>query len=53
MLEPEEPVDLFVERAQPINKKTTKNFIKRNWKRKDWWFSAGDAVKLGFADEVR
>lgn len=46
-------LSLFVTRAEPINKRTTKGFIKRNWKRKDWWMSAGDAVKLGFADEVR
>lgn len=44
---------LFEERARPINPKTTKAFIKRNWERKDWWISAENALKYGFIDEVR
>lgn len=26
--------------------------IKALWERKDWWLTAGEAVKLGFADEI-
>ncbi len=46
-------LDLFVQRAQEVNPKTTRTFIKNRWKRKDWWMTASDAVKLGFADRVR
>lgn len=46
-------LDLFVERAQPINKSTTKAFIRKNWKRKDWWIPSQEALKLGFVDEVK
>jgi ATP-dependent protease ClpP protease subunit len=46
-------LSIFAERAQPINNKTTKAFIKRNWNRKDWWLSADSALKLGFVDQVR
>jgi ATP-dependent Clp endopeptidase proteolytic subunit ClpP len=46
-------LDLFVDRAQPINKSTTKAFIKKNWARKDWWIPSHEALKLGFVDEVR
>jgi ATP-dependent Clp endopeptidase proteolytic subunit ClpP len=46
-------LDIFEERSKPINPKTTKAFIKRNWDRKDWWMTADDALKLGFVDEVR
>lgn len=46
-------LELFESRAKPINAKTTKAFIKRNWQRKDWWMTANDALKLGFVDEVR
>lgn len=49
----EKILDLFATRAQPINKKTTKAFIKRNWKRKDWWIPAEEALALGFVDKVR
>ena len=44
---------IFEERARPINSKTTKRYIKTRWARKDWWFTAQDALKLGFVDEVR
>lgn len=44
---------LFEDRAKPINPKTTKSYIKRNWERQDWWLSADDALRLGFVDEVR
>lgn len=44
---------LFVERATPINPKTTRTFIRNRWKRKDWWLSAEDAAALGFVDEIR
>lgn len=49
----EQILDLFVGRAQPINSKTTRAFIKRNWQRKDWWIPAPEALKLGFCDEIR
>lgn len=26
--------------------------IKRNWKRKDWWLDANEALELGFIDEI-
>ena len=35
---------LFEERAKPINPKTTKAFIKRNWERRDWWLTAQTAL---------
>ena len=31
----------------------TKNKIKRNWDRKDWWISADECVDWGLVDEVR
>jgi ATP-dependent protease ClpP protease subunit len=46
-------LNLFEERAKPINPKTTAKFIKRNWMRKDWWIPSEDALKLGLVDEVR
>lgn len=49
----EKILDLFVARAETINPKTTRSFIKRNWTRKDWWLTAEDTVKLGFADKIR
>lgn len=45
-------LDLFVARAQPINSKTTKAFIKRNWSRRDWWLTAQESARLGFCDVV-
>lgn len=32
--------------------KLTKRQIQNKWKRRDWWMSAEDAVKFGFADRV-
>ncbi|HEY6115117.1 MAG TPA: ATP-dependent Clp protease proteolytic subunit [Candidatus Dormibacteraeota bacterium] len=43
-------VDLFVDRTKG---KTTRAQFKRNWKRKDWWLSASDALAAGFIDEIR
>tara|TARA_B100000989_G_C19525858_1_gene466834 strand:+ start:1131 stop:1973 length:843 start_codon:yes stop_codon:yes gene_type:complete len=31
----------------------TKNKIKRNWDRKDWWISADEALTMNLADEIR
>tara|TARA_R100000808_G_scaffold1950_1_gene8258 strand:+ start:50518 stop:51255 length:738 start_codon:yes stop_codon:yes gene_type:complete len=31
----------------------TKNKIKRNWDRKDWWISADECVEMGLVDEIR
>src|ERR1700756_3821970 len=44
---------IFEDRAKPINAKTTKAFIKRNWDRKDWWMTAELAKSLGFVDTIR
>ena len=46
-------LDLFVARALPINPKTTKAFIKRNWTRRDWWLTAQESARLGFCDVVQ
>lgn len=50
-------VDIFHDRILDIfatHSKVSKNTIKSNWKRKDWWISASDSVfKYGFADEIR
>lgn len=46
-------LNLFEERAKPINPKTTAKFIKGRWQRKDWWIPSEDALKLGLVDEVR
>jgi hypothetical protein len=31
----------------------TKQKIKRNWDRKDWWISADEALELSLVDEIR
>ena len=31
----------------------TKNKIKRNWDRKDWWISADEALTMNLVDEIR
>jgi ATP-dependent protease ClpP protease subunit len=41
-------LDIFTSRSQ-----LTRNKIKRNWERKDWWISAEEAVDLKLVDEVR
>lgn len=46
-------LDIFEARAKPINKKTTKAYLRRNWKRTNWWLSADQALELGLVDEVR
>lgn len=46
-------LDLFVERASPINPKTTVSFIRKNWRRKDWWLPSELCLQLGFVDEIR
>jgi ATP-dependent Clp protease protease subunit len=44
---------LYEARAKPINPKTTKAFLVKNWKRRDWWLSGEEALKLGLCDQVR
>lgn len=41
-------LDIFTARS-----KLTRNKIKRNWDRKDWWISSNEAKDLGLIDEVR
>jgi ATP-dependent Clp endopeptidase proteolytic subunit ClpP len=41
-------LDIFTSRSD-----LTRNKIKRNWERKDWWISAEEAVELKLVDEVR
>ena len=41
-------LDIFVARS-----KLTKQKIKRNWDRKDWWISADEAIELRLVDEIR
>ena len=41
-------LDIFTSRSN-----LTRNKIKRNWERKDWWISAEEAVELQLVDEVR
>ena len=41
-------LDIFTSRSS-----LTRNKIKRNWDRKDWWISAEEAVDLKLVDEVR
>lgn len=41
-------LDIFTSRS-----KLTRNKIKRNWDRKDWWISADECLDLGLVDEVR
>jgi len=36
-----------------IRSKLTKQKIKRNWDRKDWWISADEALELSLVDEIR
>lgn len=46
-------LDIFVERASALNKKTTKKYITEHWKRTDWWLNASESLEMGFVDEVR
>jgi ATP-dependent Clp endopeptidase proteolytic subunit ClpP len=41
-------LDIFVSRS-----KLTKQKIKRNWDRKDWWIDADEALEMGLVDEIR
>jgi ATP-dependent Clp endopeptidase proteolytic subunit ClpP len=41
-------LDIFVSRS-----KLTKQKIKRNWDRKDWWIDADECLAMGLVDEVR
>jgi len=41
-------LDIFTTRS-----KLTKQKIKRNWDRKDWWISADEALELHLVDEIR
>ena len=41
-------LDIFTTRS-----KLTKQKIKRNWDRKDWWISADEALDLCLVDEIR
>ena len=41
-------LDIFTSRSD-----LTRNKIKRNWDRKDWWISSDEAVELKLVDEVR
>ena len=41
-------LDIFTSRSD-----LTRNKIKRNWDRKDWWISAEEAVELKLVDEIR
>ena len=41
-------VDIFTKRS-----KLTKQKIKRNWDRKDWWISADECLELELVDEIR
>ncbi len=41
-------LDIFTSRS-----KLTRNKIKRNWDRKDWWISSDEAKDLGLIDEIR
>ena len=46
---------IFAERAANKTKKNAKvikAFIKKNWKRKDWWLDAEEALSLGFCDRI-
>ena len=41
-------LDIFTSRSN-----LTKNKIKRNWDRKDWWISADEALEMDLVDEIR
>jgi len=41
-------LDIFTSRSN-----LTRNKIKRNWDRKDWWISADESVDLKLVDEIR
>jgi len=41
-------LDIFTSRS-----KLTKQKIKRNWDRKDWWIDADECMQLGLVDEIK
>jgi len=41
-------LDIFTSRSE-----LTRNKIKRNWERKDWWISSEEAIELRLVDEIR
>jgi ATP-dependent Clp endopeptidase proteolytic subunit ClpP len=41
-------VDIFVSRSH-----LSKQKIKRNWDRKDWWIDADECLEIGLVDEIR
>ena len=41
-------LDIFTSRS-----KLTKQKLKKNWDRKDWWIDADECVELGLVDEIR
>tara|TARA_Y100000593_G_scaffold94174_1_gene192004 strand:- start:15657 stop:16406 length:750 start_codon:yes stop_codon:yes gene_type:complete len=41
-------LDIFISRS-----KLTKQKIKRNWDRKDWWIDADECLELGLVDEIK
>jgi ATP-dependent protease ClpP protease subunit len=41
-------LDIFTNRS-----KLTKQKIKKNWDRKDWWISPDEALELSLVDEIR
>lgn len=41
-------IDIFVSRS-----KLSKQKIKRNWDRKDWWIDADECLESGLVDEIR
>jgi ATP-dependent Clp endopeptidase proteolytic subunit ClpP len=46
----EQAATIFVERS---GGKLTRDALEESWRRKDWWLSAEDALRLGLTDEVR
>ena len=41
-------LDIFALRSS-----LTRQKIKRNWDRKDWWISADECLEIGLVDEIR
>lgn len=52
-------LDIFAKRCSEAGKKgtathpLTKTQIQARWERKDWWLESNEAIKWGFADEIR
>lgn len=40
-------LDIFVSRSS-----MTKQYVRKNWERKNWWLSSDECLKLGIVDEV-